>query len=190
MRITLLAAVCTLALAAPVRAQGEDRWLHIHVDEGSGGDRVSVNVPLSLVEQVLPAIQIENFRGGRIRIDDADLSQVDVRAVWQALRTAKDGEFVTVKSREDGDVRVAKRGGLMLVEVDGRGTDQERVRIRVPVSFMDALFGPGGGEIDVAAAMKALSAAGDGDLVTVESAEEKVRIWIDRQPAAAERGTP
>jgi hypothetical protein len=139
-----------------------------------------------MVEQVLPAIQVENFRGGRVRIDDADLSQVDVRALWQAVRGAGDGEFVTVRSRSDGDVTVSKRGGMMLVAVDEKGEGADRVRIRVPIAVVDALFAPGGGEIDVAAAMKALSAAGEGDLVTVESGNEKVRIWVDRNAAAAE----
>ena len=186
MRRTMLAALFTLILAAPVRAQGEDRWLHIHVDEGPDGDRVSVNVPLSMVEQILPAIHAENFQGGRIRIDDADLSEVDVRAIWQAVRGAKDGEFVTVRSRNDGDVTVSKRGGVLLVSVDEKGEGADKVRVRVPVAFMDALFAPGGGEIDLVAAMKVLSASGEGDLVTVESRNEKVRIWVDRNADGTE----
>lgn len=186
MRRTMLSILATLMLAIPARAAGEERWLHIHVDEGAGGDRVRVNVPLSMVEQILPAIHAENFRGGRIRIDGADLEDVDVRAIWQALRTARDGEFVTVNSRRDGDVTVSKKAGTILVAVDGKGEGAERVRVRVPVAFMDALFAPGGGEIDVAAAMKSLADGGDGELVTVESADEKVRIWVDRNAAPAE----
>lgn len=186
MRRTMLATVVTLMLAAPAGAAGEERWLHIHVDEGAQGDRVRVNVPLSMVEQLLPAIHAENFRGGRVRIDGADLGDVDARAIWQAVRGAKDGEFVRVNSRSDGDVTVSKRDGMMLVTVDETGEGAERVRVRVPVAFVDALFAPGGGELDVAAAMRALSDAGDGELVTVESGDEKVRIWVDRNAAAAE----
>jgi hypothetical protein len=182
----MLSTIATLVLVAPVWASGEERWLHIHVDEGADGDRVRVNVPLSMVEQILPAIQAENFKGGRIRIEGADLDDVDVRAMWQAVRSARDGEFVTVNSRQDGDVTVSKKGGMILVQVDEKGDGAERVRVRVPVAFMDALFAPGDGEIDVAAAMKSLSDGGDGELVTVESATEKVRIWIDRNAASAE----
>jgi hypothetical protein len=186
MRRTLLSTLATLMLVAPAWASPEERWLHIHVDEGGDGDRVRVNVPLSMVEQILPAIHVENFQGGRIRIDGADLDDVDVKAIAQALRSAKDGEFVRVNSRHDGDVTVSKKDGMLLVQVDGKGEGAERVRVRVPLAFMDALLSPGGGEIDVAAAMKSLSAGGDGDLVTVESADEKVRIWIDRNAAPAE----
>ncbi|HEX6853555.1 MAG TPA: hypothetical protein VF139_19315 [Candidatus Polarisedimenticolaceae bacterium] len=186
MRRTILSAMAVLMLAAPVRATGEERWLHIHVDEGADGDRVRVNVPLSMLEQILPAIHVENFRGGRIRIDGADMNDVDLQAIGRALRAAQDGEFVKVNSRHDGDVTVSKQGGMILVRVDEKGEGAERVRVRVPLAFMDALLAPGGGEIDVAAAMKALSDAGEGELVTVESANEKVRIWVDRTAASAE----
>ena len=186
MRSTMLAALISLVLAAPAGASGEERWLHVHVDEGASGDRVRVNVPLSMVAQLLPAIHANPFRGGRVRIDGAELGEVDVRAIWQSLRGAKDGEYVTVRSRLDGDVTVSKRGGMMLVTVDETGGGGERVRIRVPVAFMDALFAPGGGELDVTAAMEALSASGEGEIVTVEGGNERVRIWVDRNAAAAE----
>jgi hypothetical protein len=182
----MLATVATLMLSAGAWAGGEERWLHIHVDEGEQGDRVRVNLPLSMVEQILPAIQVEHFRGGRVRVDGAEFDDVDMKAIAEALRAAKDGEFVKVSSRRDGDVTVSKKEGMLLVHVDGSGDRAERVRVRVPMAFMDALFAPGGGEIDVAAAMKALAAGGDGDLVTVESADEKVRIWVDRNAVAAE----
>jgi len=69
---------------------------------------VRVNVPLELAEKVLPAINKDRLHGGRVKIDNAHMDDVDLRALVEAIRTTKDGEFVTVQSN-DCDVRAAKQ---------------------------------------------------------------------------------
>src|SRR5438309_8438814 len=87
----------------------QDRWLHVRViSSDAKGETVRVNVPLELAERVLPAINHDRLHDGKVKIDNAHVNDVDLRALVEAIRTAKDGEFVTVQSN-DSDVRVAKQ---------------------------------------------------------------------------------
>ncbi len=164
-----------LALFAPA-AMAQDLWLHVHV---TGDDEnVEVNVPLSLIEAVLPAVKDSHIQGGIVKIDDHDLDDVNVKELWTAVRDVEDGVYVTVRNKEES-VRVAKENGFFLVKVDEKGEDGEKVNVKIPLAVVDALFQAGEDELDVLAAIKAL---GDyrGDLITVEeSGGETVRIWID-----------
>lgn len=99
-------------------AEHGDRWLHVRVVSSDGkGESVCVNVPLELAEKVLPAINKNELHGGKVTIDKLDANGVDLRAVLEAVRSSKDGEFVTVQNGKDQDVRVAKQGGYLLVHV-------------------------------------------------------------------------
>src|SRR6266480_3212703 len=87
----------------------KDRWLHVRViSSDAKGETVRVNVPLELAEKVLPAIHQDRIHDGKVKIDNAHVNDVDLRALVEAIRSAKDGEFVTVQSN-DRDVRVAKQ---------------------------------------------------------------------------------
>jgi hypothetical protein len=58
--------------------------------------------------------------------------------------------------------------------------DSQKVDVTIPMKVVDALFATTkDNELDVAAAIRALSDAGDAVLVTVQDATEHVRIWID-----------
>jgi hypothetical protein len=187
---TLLALTATAAGAATT-----DRWLHVRVEEsGDRGERVKVNIPLAMLEAMAGAIDLEAidgdaFRGGRLRIDDADIDQVDLRAMWNAVKDADDMEFVTVET-PDESVRVAKDSGYLLVRVrsarsadEAEGSDDEgrgeKVDVKVPLAVVDALLSAGENELDLRAALTALAAAGEGELVVIEDGRSSVRIWID-----------
>jgi len=104
-----------------------------------------------------------------------------VRAILEAIRNAPDNEFVTVKE-QDQDVRVAKLNGNLVVHVldKRKEKDGQKVDVTIPMKVVDALFATTkDNELDVAAAIRALSDAGDAVLVTVQDATEHVRIWID-----------
>src|SRR5215813_4028983 len=102
---------------ASASTSSRDRWLHVRVtNPDSKDDTVKVNVPLELAEKVLPAINHDRLHNGKVRFDEADCHGVDIHALLDALRTSKDGEFVTVQNR-DNDVRVAKQNGYMFVHV-------------------------------------------------------------------------
>ncbi len=167
--------------AATVRAAEAQPWLHVYVTEsGERGETVRVNVPIELVEKVLPLVRHERFREGKVRIEmgDSDFSAADLRAVWQAVRASRDAEYVTVEG-PDEKVRVAKRGDEILVLVDGSAEKAEKVEARIPLDVLDALFSGSEEELDVQAALQVLARKGSGDIVTVQDGDTRVRVWID-----------
>jgi len=171
----LLIAVC----ASGVALAGGERWLHVRVQgHDSRGENVNVNIPLSMVESLLPMIQTDEFRGGRIRFDRGDLDGIDLRAALAALKDAPDADFVTIKS-DDESVRVAKENEFLLVHVDS-DDDNDKVRVRMPLDVVEAMLSGGSDEIDILAGLQRL-AEFDGDLITVESDDATVHVWIDNR---------
>jgi hypothetical protein len=206
----ILKSAFSLALATAVLAPAatfaqsstasKDQWIHVRVEnKDNSGETVRVNVPIELAEKVLPAINKDNLHNGKVHIDSAHMEDVDLRALLDAIRTSKDGEYVTVQSHEN-DVRVAKSGGYLLIHVidksgnktaesktkDGKtvAAHESKVEIKVPMKVVDALFSAGKDELDVVAALRALSSNGDTELVSVKDSENTVRIWIDSKNIA------
>jgi hypothetical protein len=190
----------TLAQNASVPAK--DQWIHVRVEnKDDSGETVRVNVPVEMAEKVLPVINKNNLHNGKIHIDSTHMEDVDLRALLDAIRTSKDGEYVTVQSKEN-DVRVAKSAGYLIIHVtdknedivsDAKGTPnnsksrwhhESKVEIRVPMKVVDALFSAGKDELDVVAALRALSSFGDTELVSVKDSENTVRVWIDSKNVA------
>jgi hypothetical protein len=166
--------------APAAESKSTDRWLHVRVISSEAkGETVRINIPLELAEKVLPTINQDRLKDGKVRIHEACVHDVDLRAVLDAVRTAKDSEFVTVQS-DDADVRVAKRDGHLLVHVlDKKNDRKSQVEIKIPMKVIDALFSAGKDELDLVAALHALSAQGDTELVSVKDAENTVRVWLD-----------
>lgn len=176
--VCLLAAAMT-ALAVPAPAAPADRYLHVDVQDPTKGESVNVNVPLAMAQKILPAINNHGLHDGKVSIRNAEMNGVDVRALLDAVRTAPDNEFVTVKDN-DSDVRVAKANGNIIVHVIGKKNKQQKVDVTVPLKIVDALFDTAkNDELDIAAALRALSDAGDILLVTVQDSSQKVRVWVD-----------
>ena len=93
-------------------------------------------------------------------------------ALLNAMRTAKDGEYVTVQSA-DQDVRVAKEGGRLAgarerQDKGQQGQVRSEVEIKIPMHVIDALFSAGKDELDIVAALHALALQGDTELVSVK----------------------
>jgi hypothetical protein len=174
--------VILLAAGSAVSAGNLDgQWLHVLVEEsGDDQETVRVNLPLQLAHAVLPTLDIDHeLRDGKVFLDDVDMHGVDLRQILAALRDTPDAEFVKVRS-EDETVRVAKENGFLVVLADE--TDGERVRVTVPLDVIDALLsGSDPNELDLVAALEALANYSGGDLVTVESDDTMVRVWIDSQ---------
>jgi len=193
---TLLLA-CAFSPAASVAQDSSktDQWIHVRVESKEAkGETVRVNVPIELAEKVLPTINHENLQKGKVRIDNAHLDDVDLRALLDAVRSSKDGEYVTVESKED-NVRIAKNSGYLYIHVtEKKGSEKHaevkegakdksgeetKVEIKIPIKVVDALFSAGKDELDVVAALRALSSTGDTELVSVKDNDETVHIWID-----------
>lgn len=176
-------AQATAAPAKPAESTASakvDRWLHVRVINTDGrGETVRVNVPLELAEKVLPAVNHDRLHDGKVRIDSAHMDDVDLKTILAAIRTAKDGEYVTVQGNEN-DVRVAKESNhLMIHVVDKSNSKKCQVEIKVPMKVIDALLSAGKDELDLVAALHALSAQGDTELVSVKDSENTVKVWLD-----------
>ncbi len=174
----LLAAAMT-AQAVRAAAAPAERYLHVDVQNPAKGESVNVNVPLAMAQKILPAINNHGLHDGKVTIHNAEMNGVDVRTLLDAVRTAPDNEFVTVKNN-DADVRVAKANGNIIVHVISKKNKDQKVDVTVPLKIVDALFDTAqNDELDIAAALRALSDAGDILLVTVQDSSQKVRVWVD-----------
>jgi hypothetical protein len=184
----LLAAALVAVTVRTARSAAAERYLHVRVDGGAKGESVNVNVPLSMAAKILPTINHGDLHNGRVTISSSDLKDVDVRAILDAIRTTPDNEFVTVKSN-DNDIRVSKSNGNLIIHVRDTGKDSgkggQKVDVIVPMKVVDALFSTAKqNELDIAAALRALGDAGETVLVTVQDAEQTVKIWIDSKGSA------
>jgi hypothetical protein len=178
-RILIPALIVCLAVPAAIAKPRKDLWLHVRVEEaGKNGEKVRINVPLELVESILPLIEVNEFDKGKVRMVEWEVEEVDIRAVWQAVRKARDGELVTVEG-PDENVSVIKTGDVIHVTVDEGEGDQ--VEIKVPLSVVDALFSGEEDELDVLAAVQALGEHGPGEIVSVTDQESTVRVWVDEE---------
>lgn len=168
-----------MTAAGPTMAAGTERYLHVKVEDGDKGESVNVNVPLSMAEKILPTINHHDLHQGRVSIHDAKMEDIDLRTILDAVRSAEDNEFVTVKEK-DQDVRVAKSNGNIIVHIKDNRNKEEKVDVTVPMKVIDALLSTTkNNELDISAALRALSNAGDILLVTVQDAGQKVRVWVD-----------
>ncbi len=165
----------SLALAA-----SPTRYLHVRVTNPNTHELVRVNVPLMLAEKVIPAINHGQLRDGKVRICNFTADNVNVRAILNALKTAPEGEFVTVQnSGPDDAVRVAKEHGQLVVHVTDKNS-KENVDVTVPWDVVQALVSDTTeNQLNVEAAIKALEGIGDTTLVRVSGHDENVRVWVD-----------
>jgi hypothetical protein len=197
MRKSIAAGVGLMALsvAGAAAAQTGTAWLHVRVEEAKESSKVSVNLPMTVVEAVLKASPEIIEKHGKIHLgEEHGLKMADVRKAWKALSQAGDAEFVTVES-DDENVRVMRKGDVVQVLVDGKakaGKDGkpakgEEVRVEVPVSLVDAFLSGESEEGNIEAAIAELQKR-RGDIVRVKDDESNVHVWIDEQntaPAAA-----
>lgn len=175
--VTFIVMLAATAVLAQAPKDSSNKWLHVRVEKsGEDGEFVRVNIPLSLAEAVLPAINSHNLRHGRVRIHNHN--DIDLRAILEAVRNTKDGEFVTI-DKKDETIRVTKSGGYLLVKIDKSEKDGEKVDVKIPLVVVDALLSGGENELNILAAIKALREFGDIELVSVRDGNETVRIWID-----------
>lgn len=176
---TTVAGITVLALAASLAfAVTTTRYLHVRVSNPVTHELVRVNVPLTLAEQVIPAINHGQLRGGKIQIGNFTANNVNVRAILEALRNAPEGEFVSVQDA-GSNVHVAKEHGQMVVHVVDKNS-KENVDVTVPWEVAQALVtNTAEDQLNVEAAIKALENVGDTTLVTVAGKDENVRVWVD-----------
>ena len=196
---------CSLlpTLAVAQSSSNPDQWIHIRVESREDkSETVRVNVPVDMAVKVLPAIKNKNLCDGKVHIDSGHIDDVDLHTMLDAVRTAKDGEYVTVESKDD-NVRVAKSSGYLYIHVTEKKPSEKtakatsdkdsaknaalkksKVEVKIPMKVVDALLSAGKDQLDVVAALRALSANGDMELVSVKDDDSTVRVWIDSKNVA------
>lgn len=196
---------CSLlpTLAVAQSSSNPDQWIHVRVESREDKtETVRVNVPVDMAVKVLPAIKNKNLCDGKVHIDSGHIDDVDLHTMLDAVRTAKDGEYVTVESK-DANVRVAKSSGYLYIHVTEKKPSEKtakaagdkdsaknaalkesKVEVKIPMKVVDALLSAGKDQLDVVAALRALSANGDMELVSVKDDDSTVRVWIDSKNVA------
>jgi ribonuclease HI len=168
-----------LVAATTTQAATPERYLHVRVTNPTTHENVRVNVPLSLAEKIIPAINNGDLRDGKVHVGELQANEVNVKAILEALKTAPEGEFVTVQ-QNDSDVHVAKEHGQLVVHVIDKNS-KEKVDVTIPWEVAQALISDTtDNQLNIEAAIRALeNIAGDVNLVSVVGHDETVRIWID-----------
>jgi hypothetical protein len=180
---TTLSVLALLFAATVVLASPPEHYLHVKVDGVNTKELVRVNIPLSLAEKVIPAIHSGQLHDGKVQIGNFQCNGVDIRTIMDAVKSAPDGEFVSVQE-PDSNVRVAKERGQLIVHVIDKN-DGQKVDVTIPWEVAQALASATNQrEINIEAAIQALDRAGDTNLVTVSDHDETVRVWIDSRNTA------
>jgi len=175
-------ALLSLVLVSAVALGGAGtKWLHVKVDEKADeGEIVRINLPMDLIEEIIPLIEEDGFNKGKVTFDGHELREVDVRGILAAVKDAEDGEYVTVEG-PDENVRVAKKGNRLFVKVTEESDEPEYVNVEIRMEVVEALLSGDDDELDILAAVRALGRYGDQELVSVDASDATVRIWVDSQ---------
>jgi hypothetical protein len=178
-----------MLVAASAGTADASRWLHVRVKDFDGdGESVRINFPVRSAAKLLALVDEEGVRGGRVRFNGDEMDADRLRAIWEAVREAEDGEFVSVEG-DDENVLVSRSGNYMLVKVEDRdGRERENVDIRIPVPVVDALLSGKGDELNLAAAIEALDVHGNGEIISVDGDDAEVRIWVDENQSGQDGG--
>lgn len=183
----LTAALLGLALTAAPAFAANDLWFHVKVRE-KGGDNanVTLNIPVSFLQSLMPMVAKQTeMEGGRIAIEDKDVSTEDLRRVLTALKDSPDATFAEVET-DNEKVIFYKQGNYLRAETtEGQGGAE--VNARFPIAVLDALLSGSGNELNLEAALNALVDHGPGELVTIRDGETSVRVWIDHNAEMTER---
>jgi hypothetical protein len=182
---TVLPLFVVLVTGTMAMAASSGRYLHVRVSNAGKHELIRVNVPLAFAEKVIPAISSGQLRNGKVHFGHMSSDTVNLKMILDAVKSAPEGEFVTVQEN-DGDVRVAKEHGQLVVHAVDKGSrDKENVDVTIPWAVAMALSSDmDGDQFNVEAAIKALEDAGDVTLVAITGRDETVRIWIDSNSAA------
>lgn len=181
--LPLLIVLLVVTAGSAVMASAPARYLHVRVNNLNTHELVRINVPLSLAEKIIPAINHGQLRDGKVHIGKFQTDNINLPQILDALKTAPEGEFVTVQQK-DNNVRVAKEHGMLIVHVVDKQS-KENVDVTIPWEVAQALSSNvNENQLDVEAGIKALENAGDVTLVSVVGKNENVRIWVDSSSSA------
>ena len=160
------------------QAQQDSPWLHIRVTDNDEGSKVSVNLPLSLVEIALEIAEAEIQRQSHVHFHDSDVTVEDLRRMWNELRDAGDADFVTV---DEGDerIQISRQADKVLIQMTELESGEQKGRIEVPVTVVDALLSGDGEALNLRGALDELIRTQQGEIVMIDHDDAYVRILIE-----------
>ena len=173
-----------MVLCGSVAIAQSSHWLHVKVEtEGAKAEQVKVNVPLKLVETVIPMLENQELTKGKIPLDKIPLTVPQMREIWQTLKSEGDFELASVKDG-DMDLKIFKEGEYLYIRTAEEA--DEEISVTIPGTVVDALLSGEDDELDLMAAAKALTQSDEGELVSIRDGDETVRIWIDMSSSSSE----
>lgn len=180
MKRLAIAVSLTLGLiaAAPALAAAGVSWLHIHVnDNGPDPENVRVNVPVSVIDAVLPEFEKHTRHENEFDIGNCEMTVAEYR---QSIRTLSSSPRREIKMDRARGTIVMRRDGpnLILVQTPKNG-NTSKTHVRMPWNVATALAKGTGKTLDVTGAMRALAQAGQGEIAVDDEDGSRVRIWID-----------
>ena len=175
---TLVASAATIG--RPATQQEPEPWVHVDVTS-DGGTNMNLDLPLAAVTAMLALAPETIVQNGEFQFGSSyQVPVAAIREMWRELRDVGDVEFVTIQY-EGQDVRIARAGEIILVNVSDSDGDDESVRVEIPVPVVDALLSGDGDTLNIGAAIEELSLL-RGELVRVIESDNNIRIWIDESP--------
>ena len=175
---TLVASAATIG--RPATQQEPEPWVHVEVTS-DGGTNMNLDLPLAAVTAMLALAPETIVQNGEFQFGSSyQVPVAAIREMWRELRDVGDVEFVTIQY-EGQDVRIARAGEIILVNVSDGDGDDESVRVEIPVPVVDALLSGDGDTLNIGAAIEELSML-RGELVRVIESDNNIRIWIDESP--------
>lgn len=180
---TFAAGALALALGLTAgSAQASDLWFHLTVNEPGENANVTVNLPLAMIETALSMIPADVSQAGTISLGEEEFDARRLRELWQSLEDSDDMTFIKVDDKDES-IRVAKDNGYLTV-VGTPHTDQgTAINVRMPIAVVNALLDTADeGQLNIAGALRALAAHGEGELATITDDDAHVRVWIDNFP--------
>jgi len=180
MKRIVFAAGLTLGLLAtgPGPAAAGVSWLHIHInDSGSDPDHVRVNVPVSLLDAVLPEVEKQTRHESKFDVGNCEMTVAEYRS---AIRTLSSSPRREVKiERSHGTIVMRRDGPDMRLEQTPKKGNRSRTSVRLPWLVATALAKGTGEQLDVSGAVRALAEAGEGEIAVDDEDGTRVRVWID-----------
>ena len=175
---TLVASAATIG--RPATQQEPEPWVHVDVTS-DGGTNMNLDLPLAAVTAMLALAPETIVQNGEFQFGSSyQVPVAAIREMWRELRDVGDVEFVTIQY-EGQDVRIARAGEVILVNVSDSDGDNDSVRVEIPVPVVDALLSGDGDTLNIGAAIEELSML-RGELVRVIESDNNIRIWIDESP--------
>lgn len=177
-------AVAALATALPAAAES---WLHVRVHDEAAEERVTVNLPVSMLSAAAAFFPDDSRGTARVSIDGVDWEWAELVDFWDAVKRAPEATFVTVESRDE-TIDVRRAGDWVEVRTRERGRDGAEVDAKIPLAVIDALLSGAEGELDFRAALEELAAHGPGNLMSIADGDGTVEVWIDDREEATRPG--